>query len=44
MLNVWPKSSTLVIGPGGETILIDTGDWRDDEENVIAYLEAQGIT
>ncbi|GAB7093924.1 lamin tail domain-containing protein [Halolamina litorea] len=33
-----------MIGPSGETILIDTGDWRDDGEDVIAYLEAQGVT
>lgn len=43
-LNVGQGSSTLVIGPDGETILIDTGDWRDDGEDVIAYLEAQGVT
>ncbi len=44
MLNVGQGSSTLVIGPDGETILIDTGDWRDDGEDVIAYLEAQNVT
>ncbi|WP_049980274.1 lamin tail domain-containing protein [Halolamina rubra] len=43
-LNVGQGSSTLVIGPGGETILIDTGDWRDDGEEIIAYLESQGVT
>ncbi len=43
-LNVGQGSSTLVIGPSGETILIDTGDWRDDGEEIIAYLEAQGVT
>lgn len=44
LLNVGQGSSTLIIGPEGETILIDTGDWRDDGEDVIAYLEAQGVT
>ncbi|WP_049894632.1 MBL fold metallo-hydrolase [Halogranum rubrum] len=44
LLNVGQGSSTLVIGPEGETILIDTGDWTDDGEDVIAYLEARGVT
>ncbi|MCD2201602.1 lamin tail domain-containing protein [Halobacterium sp. KA-4] len=43
-LNVGQGSSTLVVGPDGETILIDTGDWTDDGEDVIAYLESQGVT
>jgi competence protein ComEC len=43
-LNVGQGSSTLVIGPDGDTILIDTGDWTDDGEDVIAYLEALGVT
>jgi competence protein ComEC len=44
LLNVGQGSSTLIIGPEGETILIDTGDWRDEGEDVIAYLEANGVT
>jgi len=44
LLNVGQGSSTLIIGPDGETVLIDTGDWRDDGDDVIAYLEAQGVT
>ncbi|WP_066418719.1 lamin tail domain-containing protein [Halorubrum aethiopicum] len=44
MLNVGQGSSTLIIGPTGETILIDSGDWRDDGADVIDYLEARGIT
>lgn len=44
LLNVGQGSSTLVIGPEGDTILIDTGDWTDDGEDVIAYLEAHGVT
>lgn len=43
-LNVGQGSSTLIIGPTGDTILLDTGDWRDDGQDVIRYLEAQGIT
>ncbi|WP_080505202.1 lamin tail domain-containing protein [Halorubrum aethiopicum] len=43
-LNVGQGSSTLVIGPDGETLLIDSGDWRDDGEGVIAYLESQDVT
>jgi competence protein ComEC len=43
-LNVGQGSGTLVVGPDGETILIDTGDWADDGEDVIAYLESQGVT
>ncbi|AAG20977.1 competence-like protein (plasmid) [Halobacterium salinarum NRC-1] len=43
-LNVGQGSSTLVVGPDGETLLIDTGDWTDDGEDVIAYLESQGVT
>lgn len=43
-LNVGQGSSTLVVGPDGETILIDTGDWTDDGEDVIAYLESQGVS
>lgn len=35
--------STLIISPEGETILIDTGDWRQGGDEVIAYLEEQGI-
>ncbi len=44
LLNVGQGSSTLIIGPEDETILIDTGDWRDDGEDVIAYLEANDVT
>lgn len=44
MLNVGQGSSTLIIGPTGETILIDSGDWRDDGASVIDFLEARDIT
>ncbi len=39
MLNVGQGSSTLLIGPEGETILIDSGDWRDDADHTDAVLE-----
>jgi competence protein ComEC len=35
--------STLVVTPAGETILIDTGEYRDDGQTVIDYLEAHDI-
>ncbi|SNZ15252.1 competence protein ComEC [Natronoarchaeum philippinense] len=44
VLNVGQGSSTLIVGPEGDTTLIDSGDWTDDGEDVIAYLEAQGIS
>ena len=40
---VGQSASTLVITPAGETVLVDSGDWRDDGENVIDYLQRQGI-
>ncbi len=40
---VGQSSSALVVTPAGETVLIDSGDWRDDGEQVIDYLERQGI-
>ncbi|MFC6717732.1 ComEC/Rec2 family competence protein [Natrialbaceae archaeon GCM10025810] len=42
-IDVGQADSTLLNTPEGETILIDTGDWRDDGEAVIDYLEARGI-
>ncbi|XVH30527.1 ComEC/Rec2 family competence protein [Haloferacaceae archaeon DSL9] len=43
VINLGQADSTLVVGPTGETMLIDTGDWRNDGETVIRYLESQGI-
>ncbi len=37
-INVDQGSSTLVVGPNNETILIDSGDWQDDGEYVLEYL------
>ncbi len=42
-IDVGQADSTLIRTPDGEIILIDTGDWRQGGEGVIAYLEAEGI-
>ncbi len=42
-IDVGQGDSTLIITPANETILIDSGDWRQDGSEVIAYLETQGI-
>ncbi|SEV83414.1 ComEC/Rec2 family competence protein [Natrinema salifodinae] len=42
-IDVGQADSTLVVTPDGETILIDTGDWRDDGQAVIDYLDAHDI-
>ncbi|GAA0215772.1 lamin tail domain-containing protein [Halobaculum roseum] len=42
-INVGQSASTLIIGPTGETMLIDTGDFRTDGEHVLAYLKANDI-
>ena len=42
-LDVGQADATLLVTPAGETVLIDTGDWRDDGEAVVAFLEERGI-
>jgi competence protein ComEC len=42
-INVGQSSSTLIVGPTNETMLIDTGDWSDDGEYVLSYLKANDI-
>ncbi|MGB9965945.1 lamin tail domain-containing protein [Halobacterium hubeiense] len=42
-LNVGQGSSALVVGPDDETMLVDTGDWSDDGEVVLDYLQEQNI-
>jgi competence protein ComEC len=42
-IDVGQADSTLLVTPDGETILIDTGDWRQDGSDVIAYLDSEGI-
>ncbi|WP_277554087.1 lamin tail domain-containing protein [Halobaculum limi] len=42
-INVGQSASTLIIGPAGETMLIDTGDFRNDGEYTLEYLQQNGI-
>lgn len=42
-INVGQGTSTLIVGPTNETMLIDSGDWSDDGEHVLAYLRARDI-
>mgnify|MGYP000294123220 CR=1 FL=1 len=42
-INVGQSVSTLVIGPTGETMLIDTGHFTDDGEYVLQYLQRHDI-
>ncbi|WP_224270816.1 lamin tail domain-containing protein [Haloprofundus salinisoli] len=43
-INVGQSTSTLVVTPENETMLIDSGDWRDDGRYVLAYLQSQNVT
>ncbi len=43
VIAVGQSASALVITPAGETVLVDSGDWHDDGEIVIDYLEQQGV-
>lgn len=43
-INVGQSVSTLIVGPSGETMLVDTGHYRDDGEHVLEYLKAHNIT
>jgi competence protein ComEC len=42
-INVGQSVSTLVVAPGGETMLVDTGHYHDDGEYVLDYLQEHGI-
>jgi competence protein ComEC len=42
-INVGQSVSTLVVGPTGETMLIDTGHYNDDGAHVLTYLERHDI-
>ncbi|WP_089649733.1 lamin tail domain-containing protein [Halobacterium hubeiense] len=42
-VNVGQGSGILVVSPANETMLIDTGDWTDDGEIVLDYLQQRGI-
>jgi competence protein ComEC len=43
-IDVGQGSSVLVVGPTGETLLYDTGNWKDDGEHVLDYLRARNVT
>jgi competence protein ComEC len=43
-INVGQSVSTLVVGPEGETMLVDTGHYNDDGEHVLRYLRRHDIT
>ncbi|MFC7045873.1 lamin tail domain-containing protein [Halobacteriaceae archaeon GCM10025711] len=43
-INVGQSVSVLAVGPTGETMLVDSGDWRDDGEHVLDYLRRQDVT
>jgi competence protein ComEC len=42
-VNVGQSVATLVVGPTGETMLVDSGHYNDDGEHVLAYLQRHGI-
>ncbi|WP_254810792.1 ComEC/Rec2 family competence protein [Natronosalvus amylolyticus] len=42
-IDVGQADATLLIEPSGETMLIDSGDWRQGGSDVIEYLEAQDV-
>lgn len=42
VIDVGQADATL-LRTANETMVIDTGDWRDDGETVIEYLEAHGV-
>ncbi len=42
-IDVGQGDATLLIEPTGETMLIDSGDWRQGGSDVIAYLEDQDV-
>ncbi|ELY46963.1 beta-lactamase [Natronorubrum bangense JCM 10635] len=42
-IDVGQADATLLIEPSGETMLIDSGDWRQGGSDVIEYLEDQDV-
>jgi len=42
-INVGQSVATLLVSPDNETMLIDSGDFTDDGEYVLQYLDRQGI-
>jgi len=43
-IHVGQGAATLLVTPTNETVLIDTGDYRDDGEHVLDYLRTQNVT
>jgi competence protein ComEC len=43
-INVGQSVSTLVVGPQGQTMLVDTGHYNDDGEYVLEYLRRHDVT
>ncbi|WP_199240787.1 ComEC/Rec2 family competence protein, partial [Halorubrum sp. SP3] len=43
-INVGQSVSTLILGPEGETMLVDTGHYNDDGEYVLEYLRRHDVT
>ncbi|WP_199241326.1 lamin tail domain-containing protein [Halorubrum sp. ASP121] len=43
-INVGQSVSTLIRGPRGETMLVDTGHYNDDGEYVLEYLRRHDVT
>lgn len=42
-INVGQSASILLVGPTGETLLVDTGDFTDDGDEVLAYLRRADV-
>ena len=42
-IDVGQADATLFIEPSGETMLVDSGDWRQDGSDVIEYLEEHDV-
>jgi competence protein ComEC len=43
-IHVGQGASVLVVGPEGETLLYDTGNWNDDGEHVLDYFRSRNVT
>jgi competence protein ComEC len=43
-IHVGQGTSILVVGPSGETLLYDTGNWNDDGKHVLEYLRSRNVT
>ncbi|MDG5777870.1 lamin tail domain-containing protein [Haloarculaceae archaeon H-GB1-1] len=42
-INVGQSVSTLIVSPANETVLIDSGDFTDDGEHVLQYLQRHDV-